>query len=77
MADDKIGKFIQSTAIDNALFHYEKASEIILAVEQGNSALAIHKLESLKEAEAVLFQNCISDSCPEELRQKIETVYKP
>ncbi|GAA6145438.1 hypothetical protein [Thalassolituus maritimus] len=77
LADDRIGKFIQSNAIDNALFHYKKSSEIILAVEQGNDALAIQKLESLKKSEAVLFQSCLIDNCSEDLRKKIESVYKP
>ena len=77
LADQRIGQFIRSNAIENAVFHYKKASEIILAVEQGDNALAIKKLELLKGAETVLFQSCLSGDCPKELRQKIETVYKP
>jgi hypothetical protein len=77
LADERIGKFIQANAIDSALFYYEISSEIILAIEQGNNTLAIQKLESLKGAETVLFQSCLNYDCPEEIRQKIESVYKP
>lgn len=77
LADERISKFIQANAIDNAVFYYEKASEIILAIEQNDNALAIQKLESLKDAEIVLFQSCLSDTCSEELKKKIETVYRP
>lgn len=77
LADERIGRFIQSNAMDNAIFYYKKSSEIIAAIEQGNSALAIKELETLKEAEAVLFESCRDGECPEDLRLKIESVYKP
>ncbi|WP_444917887.1 hypothetical protein [Microbulbifer sp. JMSA003] len=77
LADERVAKFIQKNAVDNAVFHYLKLTGIIEAIEQGNEEFAIRELEALKSSEAVLFDSCLNSDCPKRLRSKIESAVKP